>query len=561
MCVPWLESECRDSPIECRYYNGVSVGSTTTSSGSSVFRDSSRLIWVALALTCMPWIVASSSAADDADSESISIFPLQAAWTVDLGQGPATRPGYDDVHAYVPLRDGTLTAIQLTDGVVAWSIEQPTLFSPVAGDGVVVVADATLLIALRAGDAQALWTLDLGSPISASPLWSAGWLIAALDSGEVVAVRGFDGQELWRQPLDGPLHVQPTIGGNELFVPVEDGRVVALDLRTGTRLWERVLGGSPQKVLPLDAVFVGATDNYLYRLSRDSGRIDWRWRTGGDVVGAAAVDERSVFFVSLDNFLWALDRGSGVQQWRRSLAGRPRAGPALVGNVLLVSGVAAQLRTFRTDTGREANVLLALGELGAPPHLGASLSTSGLRMVLAIADGRIVGMRPAFGPPQFSLDFPPQPLLAGPERLAPADVLPFEPLPVTDPDQLAGPASGTQSGKLSLPAEAGSSVAPPWPPQIASPQPASGSDTTEVPQPDALVFTVQVGAFRNMAASALASRLLDAGYAAYVVESPGTANGRHRVRVGRALSRPAAERLAGQLAQELQLDPVLVQVP
>ena len=52
-------------------------------------------------------------------------FPLQAAWTTDLGQSPAAAPGYDDLQAYVPLRDGTLTAVRLSDGsVVCGSINR-----------------------------------------------------------------------------------------------------------------------------------------------------------------------------------------------------------------------------------------------------------------------------------------------------------------------------------------------------------------------------------------------------------------------------------------------------
>ena len=33
------------------------------------------------------------------------------------------------------------------------------------------------------------------------------------------------------------------------------------------------------------------------------GRVDWRWRTGGDVIGKPVADERYVYFVALDNVL------------------------------------------------------------------------------------------------------------------------------------------------------------------------------------------------------------------------------------------------------------------
>lgn len=356
-----------------------------------------------------------------------SIFPLEPAWTVDLGQPAAAAPGYDAFHAYVPLRDGTLAAIRLRDGETAWTSARRTEFSPAAADGSIIVADGATLIALRAADAQPLWTREFAAPISAAPLRAAGWLLVSLATGEIAALRAADGRELWRRSLDGPLRVRPSVGGRRLFVPIDDGRLVALDLTAGTLLWERTLGGSPREVLPLDAVFVGATDNHLYRLSPDDGSLHWRWRAGADIVGLPAVDESRLFFTSLDNILWALDRNSGVQQWRRPLPGRPRAGPLIVGRALFVSGVSAHVRTFDRETGQPAGILSAADELGAPPHFAASLARAGLRAVLLIADGRLVGMRPATGPVPFPLDFPPPPLLPVPELLVPADVLPFGP--------------------------------------------------------------------------------------------------------------------------------------
>ena len=373
--------------------------------------------------------VASAAAQDGAGGvrdASASLFPLETAWTVDLGQPAAAPPGYDDVHAYVPLRDGTLAAIRLDDGATAWTSARQTAFPPAAAGGSVIVADGATLVALHAAGGQPAWTREFAAPISAAPLRTGGWLVVSISTGEVVALRAADGRELWRRSLDGPLRVQPAVGGRRLFVPLDDGRLVALDLGAGTPLWERSLRGSPREVLPLDAVFVGATDNYMYRLSPEDGSLDWRWRTGGDIVGLPAADESRLFFTSLDNVLWALDRGSGVQQWRRPLPGRPRTGPVIAGGVLFVSGVSAQVRAFDRGNGRPAGSLSAVDELGAPPHLAPSLSGSGLRAVLLIADGRLVGMRPATGPAPFPLDFPPPPLLPAPERFVPADVLPFE---------------------------------------------------------------------------------------------------------------------------------------
>ena len=352
-------------------------------------------------------------------------FPLEIGWTAELPAPPATQPGFDDEHAYVPLRDGTLAAIRLHDGSIAWKVEQATALPPAADGGTVVVAEGAAVTALQAATGARVWSFDLGAAVSTAPLRAAGWLIVGLEGGDLVALEAANGRELWRRALGGPLRIPPAFGGSRLFVPIDDGRLAALDLLTGGLLWEQPLTGHPRRVLPLDAVFVGTTGNYLYRLSLSSGRVDWRWRTGGDVVGAPVVDEERIYFASLDNMLWALDRDSGVQRWRQVLTRRPQAVPGLLGRLLLVSGVSEEVRTFDRETGEPSNALTAPAELGAPPYVAPSLTSAGLRMVVLAADGRLIGMRRPVPPPAVSLAEPPPPL-----RPAPYGVLPSRPLEI-----------------------------------------------------------------------------------------------------------------------------------
>ena len=385
-------------------------------------------LWLMAAVVWpMPGLAERRPAGDDAHAPD-RFFPLQIAWTAELGAPPATGPGFDDVRAYVPLRDGTLSAVRLRDGGIAWKIEQATAFPPAAGGGTVVVADGATLVALRGATGERLWSLDLASQVSAPPLRAAGWLIAPLDGGQLLALESANGREVWRRSLGGPVRVQPSFGGSRLFVPIDDGRLAALEVTTGRVLWEQPLTGSPREVLPLDAVFVGTTGNYLYRIAPNNGRIEWRWRTGGDIVGAPIIDEERVYFASLDNMLWALDRDSGVQRWREVLPRRPRAVPALVGEHLLVSGVSEQLRSFKRDTGEPGNAVAAPGELGAPPYVAPALAAAGLRIVFLVADGRLVGMRPPVPPPPVWLAEPLPPLRPAPYGILPSAPIELEPL-------------------------------------------------------------------------------------------------------------------------------------
>ena len=378
-------------------------------------------------------LFSSTLTATDSKISPSPVFPLETRWVMELDTPLAAAPAFDLLYVYVPLRDGSLSAVRLVDGEVIWSAECETQHRLAVGADVLVAASDHTLVGIRSSDGLKLWTSDVGSTVSAAPVWNNGWLIAVLESGEVVVLRAQDGQEFWRRQLSGSLVIEPSVGGRNLFVPVADGRIVALDLVTGDQVWEHTVGGSPREILATDDLFVGSTDNFFYRLSRHNGEWLWRWRTGADIIGRPATNARQVLFVSLDNVLRALDRKSGVQQWRRPLAGRPTAGPTIVGNVVLVAGVAPSILAFDTKTGLPAGTLAVGADFFVPPHVLNLSSPAGPGIIAATGDRRLLAILRALGPPTFSITFPPAPLLPAPERFKPAEVLPFEPLPESPP--------------------------------------------------------------------------------------------------------------------------------
>ncbi|PWT86886.1 MAG: hypothetical protein C5B57_00265 [Blastocatellia bacterium] len=223
-----------------------------------------------------------------------------------------------------------------------------------ASDGLLVFADAEALVALKTDDGSVSWRLPLSEKLVASPVLSEGWLVVATSTA-VVALRSADGTVAWHYNLESPVHGAPSASRGLLFVPVENGRVIALQLDTGEMVWERRVGGVPNDTRAVgDQVFVGSNDNFLYCLVARDGRIDWRSRTGADVISAPVVDERRVYFISLDNVLRALNRGHGVQQWKRVLPFRPAWSVLRAADTLVVVGLAGAASAFYTKDGSPA---------------------------------------------------------------------------------------------------------------------------------------------------------------------------------------------------------------
>ena len=390
----------------------------------NVRRTTSTAALVAVLLAVTP---AARAAAQPPRFEPSFLLPVDTAWTTVLDAGPRHSPAYDGAGAYVPLRNDTVVAVDLLTGEPFWTIEQRVDHPPVAGDGVVVTATGSRLGGWRASDGFALWSAEFGAAIVAPPLWNNGWLVVATAIGEIVVLRGFDGRELWRRALDGTPTVRPAISGRRLFVPLADGRVVALALGTGAPIWESALPGRPQGILPLDALFVGSTDNLLYRLKLEDGAVDWYWRTGGDIVGTPVADMENVYFNARDNVLRALDRRTGARRWRRLLPGRPTAGPTRLDSVIVVAGVFPTVELFDAETGLPRGRYEAESELVAMPHLIPDARPPTPHLVLVTGAGEMTGLVAAAGPPQFPLGLPSGPLLPRPALVALADLVDWFP--------------------------------------------------------------------------------------------------------------------------------------
>ena len=434
------------------------------------------------------------------------IVPVDIAWLLDLKQPASRLPAIDDDRIFIPLVDGTLLALNLDTGAQVWSRHRPVHGDLIVDNGILIATYEQLLIAFDAPSGRLLWTHRLDQRRITTPTISNGWLVVTLRDTTLVAFRATDGQELWRQQLGLTATANPSISGGRLYIPLESdsgGAVRALDLSTGNYVWEQTLTGIPGLILALDAIFVGATDNFFYRLRLDDGRVDWYVRTGGDIYGLPAIDEERVYVTSLDNIVRALDRENGAQRWRMPLQGRPESGPIRVENSLVLSGLAPNIQMFHTETGRPMGRLTADNELAMPLQHIQREKPEKNRTVLLTRAGELMVLKSATGPQQLSAQFPLHPILPAP-NVIPHNEHPFlvQPLLPSSP-----------------------------------------------PIYHARRFTVQVAIYgRSAAAQAAVSMLRDKGYPAFLTAGRRSRLGTlQRVRIGHSLGHGHAMRIIEQL--------------
>jgi outer membrane protein assembly factor BamB len=324
----------------------------------------------AIALTLLIQALFQSPIFARAPEAPASFFPVHKLWTLALNSAITVPPTYDQGRGFFSIEGDRLVAYDLASGAQLWLVTASPQSQPAAGDGLLFLAQSDAITAIRQADGTVAWHQDFAGRLAAPLAWDNGWLIASGLAGSVVAFRAADGRLIWRRDIGTEVHAQPALAADRVYVPGADGRVVALKVDTGSVLWEHRLGGPANDILALeDRLFVGSDDNFFYAIDAKDGERLWRWQTGGDVVGRAAIDEKHVYFVSLDNLLRGMDRKSGAQLWKRALPSRPASGPLLAGTTLLVSGREAALRIFATKDGAPGTDVTADGIIAAPPAI------------------------------------------------------------------------------------------------------------------------------------------------------------------------------------------------
>jgi outer membrane protein assembly factor BamB len=317
-------------------------------------------------------------------SEPLALTPVRAVWTLSLNGHIVTQPAFEGTRGFFAIEDNRLAAYDLPSGTRLWLVEARPVFAPVAADDHLVVTETDGLVGLHAEGGSEAWRVALDEPVAARPTAAGNSIVVITKSGAVRLVRTHDGSIVWSQDVGPPAGASAAIDGRHVYVPISDGRIVALSEETGERVWERRIGGKPGGMLPVgDRLFAGSTDNFFYCLLTKDGQIDWRWRTGGDIVGTPAADSRAVYFASLDNVVRALNQKSGGQRWMRALQLRPASGPELAGTTVVIAGPSPAIRTLNAKDGTPAPDIPAGDDVVAAPYT-FSQPVTGLPMIVIV---------------------------------------------------------------------------------------------------------------------------------------------------------------------------------
>jgi outer membrane protein assembly factor BamB len=343
------------------------------------------------------------------------LLPVVQEWMATLDDLPSAGAAMDAERIYIPIQPERLVALNRSTGAKVWTREIESKWPPVIVADVLYVIASDEIHALEAATGVEKWRVGFDAVVSA-PLTAAvggqesgagslndGLLIATFDKGRIVAYAADDGRTVWMGDLGVASRFAPAIDGVRAVFAVDDSRAIALRLADGRVEWEQKLDGMlNQPSFARDRIFIGSNTNFLFALDNATGRVVWKWKTGGDVVGTAADSKGGAYYASLDNVVRAVNRGNGNQRWIKEIPTRPALPPRVLGDgvtyeeIVVLTGVTSEIDAFATKSGAAAGVYKLPYEgaaLQGEPLIDAELRPYQVAMVVITRDGRAIGLK------------------------------------------------------------------------------------------------------------------------------------------------------------------------
>lgn len=298
--------------------------------------------------------------------------PVYVRWYFKTEGVTNLTPAADNERAYMPLSNGSVVSVRLSDGGLFWrsDIGGALSASPAVDSRNVFVASESLptpnsvypqatgvLRALSRQSGLTSWMRTLPSPARGAIYLNGQNLFVISSDGRLYAIRKETGEIKWIKYSSSPFSTLNLLDEQTLFASDTYGDILAIESENGKTLWRyrtRKPLRAPVAVYG-SMVYAGAADGFVYAIDRASGRLRWRVRAGA-AIQAVMAGEKWVLATSLDNFVYCLSPQNGAKVWKRQLAGRVTAPPLVLNNhVLLAPLVGDECVVLNLEDGKKVN--------------------------------------------------------------------------------------------------------------------------------------------------------------------------------------------------------------
>lgn len=298
--------------------------------------------------------------------------PVYVRWLFKTDSVTNLTPAADEERAYMPLGNGSVVCVRLSDGGLIWksdvggaisaspSVDQRNVFvaSEILPTPKSIYPQATgVLRALSRQSGLTSWMRTLPSPVRGAIHSNSRSLFVTSSDGRLYALNKETGEIRWIKYNSSPFSALNLLDGQTLYACDTYGDILSIELENGTTLWRyrtRKSLSAPVAVYG-DMVYAGTADGFVHAIERTSGLLRWRVRAGA-AIQAVLAGEKWVLATSLDNFAYCLSPRNGVKVWKRQMAGRVTAPPLVLNNhVMLAPLVGDECLVLNLEDGKKVN--------------------------------------------------------------------------------------------------------------------------------------------------------------------------------------------------------------
>lgn len=320
---------------------------------------------------------------------------------------------------YVGTRGGTLLALSMETGEVAWEQQFPGAISSVpviADDGALMLlgTDNGDLLAIELETRKTRWSYATLGTIRNTPLVVGPTVHVVNSRDQVFALDLATGA--WRWQYDQPYPIEFTVHGHAglshvppegdspgaLFTGFSNGKVAAVRLDTGEPLWVAGVAppgggdfvdadGTPLILRDRGEVVVTGQSTGVHGLALADGGARWHVPLRG--AGSVVAGPRGLMIVaSALEGVFALEQGGRVR-WRQQLDPGFVQTPLIVGDIAFVAHSDTGLLAYDVETGEFLGNLDTGSGISGPPVLDPefsrlyTLSNRGMLIVFRVLGG------------------------------------------------------------------------------------------------------------------------------------------------------------------------------
>lgn len=217
-------------------------------------------------------------------------------WKRNLNSHLTAVPAWDNERMYCATGNEMITALSLADGRTQWSYKI---------EGILIFGSAVELD----GDS----------------------LFAGTSRGNVYRFSR-NGRKLWRVSFDGGIFSSPFVSGDTVFVPVQDGNLYRVNRMNGQVSGKintgKIIGSS--RIVRGSRLYLANYHGEVLCYNHELDTIEWRYRTGGNVIIATLLDEGSLYVINAGGTVYSLTLEGGLR-WRTDLGRNVKAEPVIHG--------------------------------------------------------------------------------------------------------------------------------------------------------------------------------------------------------------------------------------